>query len=145
VILDSQLRLPRTAILLSHSSPVLVVHNGSEANGDKLADWPAHVEFLALPAKDGRISLEALLRELAKRQCNEVLLETGAKLAGSFLRRGLLDEIIIYMAPKLMGSSARPLFELPIDNMNASLALKITDMRALGKDWRITAVPDTEY
>ena len=145
VILDSHLRLPRNAFLLGHESPILVVHNGAEANQDKLVDWPAHVEFLALPARDGRINLEALLRELALRQCNEVLLETGATLAGSFLRRGLLDEIIIYMASKLMGSNARPLFDLPIDNMNAALALKITDMRALGQDWRITAMPDTEY
>jgi diaminohydroxyphosphoribosylaminopyrimidine deaminase / 5-amino-6-(5-phosphoribosylamino)uracil reductase len=145
VILDSQLRLPRNAFLVGHEAPILVVHNGAEANSEKLVDWPAHVEFLALPAKDGRINLEKLLRELARRECNEVLLETGASLAGSFLRRGLLDELVIYMAPKLMGSGARPLFELPLDNMNASLALKITDMRALGKDWRITAVPDTEY
>jgi diaminohydroxyphosphoribosylaminopyrimidine deaminase/5-amino-6-(5-phosphoribosylamino)uracil reductase len=107
--------------------------------------WPEFVELLAVPAKDDRIDLTALLRELAKRQCNEVLVETGATLAGSFLRRGLLDEIIIYMAPKLLGSNARPIFDLPLDTMSSSLALKIKDIRAVGRDWRITAAPDTEY
>ena len=85
------------------------------------------------------------MRELAQRHCNEVLVEAGSTLAGSFLRRGLLDEIVVYMAPKLLGSNARPIFELPLETMSASLALKINDIRAVGRDWRITASPDTEY
>ncbi len=144
VILDSSLRLPRNALLFKQSSPILLVHNGS-ADTARQEGWPAFVELLALPAKDGRIDLVALLRELAQRQCNEVLVEAGATLAGSFLRRGLLDEIIIYMAPKLLGSNARPIFDLPLDTMSSSLALKIKDIRAVGRDWRISAVPDTEY
>ena len=144
VILDSRLQLPRDALLLRQPGAILLVHNGS-ANPAQLSDWPEAVELLALPGRDGRIDLEALVRELAKRQCNEVLVEAGATLAGAFLRRGLLDEILVYMAPKLLGSQGRPLFELPLDTMSAALALKITDMRALGQDWRITAVPDSEY
>lgn len=144
VILDSRLRLPRNAMMFKQQTPILLVHNGS-ATADQLTGWPEFVELLALPAKDGRIDLHALLRELALRHCNEVLVEAGATLAGSFLRRGLLDEIIVYMAPKLLGSKARPIFELPLETMSASLALKIQDIRALGRDWRITASPDTEY
>ena len=144
VILDSKLRLSRKAKILAQETPILVVHNGS-AEPDKLSGWPEHVEFIALPANDGRINLNALLSELAKRQCNEVLVEAGATLAASFLRRGLVDEIIIYMAPKLLGSSARPLFDLPLATMSSALPLKISDMRAVGTDWRITATPDTEY
>jgi diaminohydroxyphosphoribosylaminopyrimidine deaminase/5-amino-6-(5-phosphoribosylamino)uracil reductase len=145
VILDSHVQLPRNALILSQPTPILLVHNGASGNTPKLSDWPGHVEFIALPANDGRIDLSALLRELAKRQCNEVLVEAGARLGGSFLRRGLLDEVLIYMAPKLLGSNARGLFELPLDTMSAALALKITDMRAVGHDWRITAIPDIEY
>ncbi|MET0355970.1 MAG: bifunctional diaminohydroxyphosphoribosylaminopyrimidine deaminase/5-amino-6-(5-phosphoribosylamino)uracil reductase RibD [Cellvibrio sp.] len=145
VILDSSLRLPRNAKILQQQTSILLVHNGSTQNADQLNDWPAHVELLALGAKDGRIDLNLLLRELAKRHCNEVLVEAGATLAASFLRRGLLDEIIIYMAPKLLGSSARPLFDLPLNTMSSALPLKISDMRAVGTDWRITATPDTEY
>ncbi|UUA72738.1 bifunctional diaminohydroxyphosphoribosylaminopyrimidine deaminase/5-amino-6-(5-phosphoribosylamino)uracil reductase RibD [Cellvibrio sp. QJXJ] len=144
VILDSTLRLSRNALLFKQPSPILLVHNGS-VDAAQYDGWPEFVELLALPAKDDRIDLTALLRELAKRQCNEVLVETGATLAGSFLRRGLLDEIIIYMAPKLLGSNARPIFDLPLDTMSSSLALKIKDIRAVGRDWRITAAPDTEY
>lgn len=145
VVLDSKLRLGRKAKILAQETPILLVHNGGAENADKLADWPAHVELFALPAQDGRINLNALLTELAKRQCNEVLVEAGATLAASFLRRGLLDEVIIYMAPKLLGSSARPLFDLPLNTMSSALPLKISDMRAVGTDWRITATPDTEY
>lgn len=145
VVLDSKLRLGRKAKILAQETPILLVHNGSAENADKLAHWPAHVELLALPAQDDRINLNALLSELAKRQCNEVLVEAGATLAASFLRRGLLDEVIIYMAPKLLGSSARPLFDLPLNTMSSALPLKISDMRAVGTDWRITATPDTEY
>jgi diaminohydroxyphosphoribosylaminopyrimidine deaminase/5-amino-6-(5-phosphoribosylamino)uracil reductase len=149
VILDSTLRLSRKAKILAQETPILLVHNGSAGNADKLNDWPAHVELLALPASSsidaGRINLNALLTELAKRQCNEILVEAGATLAASFLRRGLLDEVIIYMAPKLLGSNARPLFDLPLNTMSSALPLKISDMRAVGTDWRITATLDTEY
>ena len=144
VILDSRLQLPRDALILRQPGAILLVHNGT-APAEQLSGWPEAVELLALPGRDGRIDLEALVRELAKRQCNEVLVEAGATLAGAFLRRGLLDEILVYMAPKLLGSQGRPLFELPLDTMSAALALKVTDMRALGQDWRITAVPDVEY
>lgn len=144
VILDSQLRTPRNALMFKQSTPILLVHNG-QVDEAQLKDWPEFVELIALPAKDGRIDLQALVRELANRQCNEVLVEAGANLAGSFLRRGLLDEIVIYMAPKLLGSNALPLFNLPLDTMSAALSLKIKDVRAVGRDWRITAVPDTEY
>jgi diaminohydroxyphosphoribosylaminopyrimidine deaminase/5-amino-6-(5-phosphoribosylamino)uracil reductase len=144
VVLDSRVELPRDALLLKATSPILVVHNGT-AEPAQLEGWPSYVEFIALPAKDGRIDLQALLKELASRYCNEVLVEAGATLAGSFLRRGLLDEMWIYMAPKLMGSGARPLFELPLETMSASLGLKIQDMRAVGADWRIIATPDIEY
>lgn len=145
VILDSRLRLGRDAELLRHPSPILLVHNGAQDNAARLNDWPAHVELLAMPDSHGRIDLLAVLRELAQRQCNEVLVEAGATLAGSFLRRGLLDELIIYMAPKLLGSSARPLFDLPLNTMSAALPVKVCDMRAVGDDWRITAVPDMEH
>ncbi len=145
VVLDSSLRLTRNTKILAQETAILLVHNGSIDNEDKLTGWPEYVELLALPANDGRINLPALLIELAKRQCNEVLVESGATLATSFLRRGLLDEVIIYMAPKLLGSNARPLFDLPLHTMSSALPLKIRDIRAVGTDWRITVTPDMEH
>ncbi|MGD8174856.1 bifunctional diaminohydroxyphosphoribosylaminopyrimidine deaminase/5-amino-6-(5-phosphoribosylamino)uracil reductase RibD [Marinimicrobium sp. ARAG 43.8] len=139
VVLDSRGRMTPGATLLEQPGPVLLVGNMASQ-----APWPAQVETLALPGPRNRIDLTALLTELARRECNEVLLESGATLAGAFLGQGLLDEIIVYMAPKLLGSNARPLFQLPLDSMAAQLPLKIEDIRAVGHDWRITARPDPE-
>ena len=143
VLIDSRLRIPVSAPIFRDElsqSPILLVHVDSPRES-----YPAHVELLQLPASTGKIDLRKLLTLLAERQINEVLIEAGPSLAGAFLRAGLLDEIIIYMAPKLMGSEARPLFDLPLQRMAGALPLKIVDIRAVGKDWRITAKPDTEY
>ncbi|MDO6746203.1 bifunctional diaminohydroxyphosphoribosylaminopyrimidine deaminase/5-amino-6-(5-phosphoribosylamino)uracil reductase RibD [Gilvimarinus sp. 1_MG-2023] len=138
VILDSTGRLTPDATLVQITSPILLIHT-EEVDP---AGWPDHVEHLVLPAREGRVSPLAVVQELAKREINEVLVEAGAKVAGSFLRLGLLDELVIYMSPKLLGNKARGLFELPIDAMAGQLPLDIKDMRAIGQDWRITAVPD---
>lgn len=140
VILDSNQRLQPDCALTKNHSPILVLHTGGELRHQ----WPEHVEHLALPALNGRVRPEAVLDELARRGCNNVLVESGAVLAGSFLRRALLDEIIIYMAPKLLGHKARGLFDLPLDKMSSYLPLQIKDIRAVGHDWRITAVPDLD-
>lgn len=144
VVVDSKLRLPRDSYIVRHPYPLLVVY-ASDVDPSALEGWPSHVEFLQLAGRDGRVDLGKLLIVLAERQCNEVMVEAGPTLAGQFLRKGLLDEIVVYMAPKLMGSLARPLFDLPFEKMSAAFALKITDIRAVGQDWRITAAPDIEY
>lgn len=141
VVLDSKQRLPKDAKVIQSLAGLLVVSAQQLADPELLA---VGVEQVSLPGLDGRVDLVALLQLLAEKQCNEVLVEAGAQLAGAFLRRGLLDEVIIYMAPKLMGSEARPLFELPIQAMSAQLPMTITDIRAVGNDWRITARPDPE-
>ena len=141
VILDSRQRLPRDAKVLQSPAGLLLVSAAEHASA-ALAD--AGVEQLKLADASGRVDLERLLRVLAERECNEVLVEAGATLAGAFLRRGLLDELVIYMAPSLMGSEARPLFELPLQTMSGRLPLTITDIRAVGVDWRITARPDPD-
>ncbi len=138
VVLDSRCRLPAEAPLLAQASPVLVVHT-PEVQPPR---YPDFVETLALPASEGRIDLLALLTELGRRGCNEVMVEAGATLAGSFLRLGLLDVIVIYLSGKLLGSEARPLFDLPIQRMAGQLPLRIQDIRAVGSDFRLTVVPD---
>mgnify|MGYP002700173121 CR=1 FL=1 len=141
VVLDSnqQLRIDRKVVQSPPAS--LVVSAQAQPCAELMG---AGIEQIALPGADGRVDLLALLQELGRRQCNEVLVEAGANLAGAFLRRGLIDELVIYMAPKLMGSNARPLFELPLQTMSAQLPLTISDIRAVGNDWRITARPDPE-
>ena len=72
---------------------------------------------------------------------NEVLLEAGASLVGAFARLGLVDEYQLFVAGTFLGSHARPLLDWPMERMSEAPRLKITEMRAVGDDWRVTAVP----
>ena len=96
-----------------------------------------------LPLQRGTdgLGLSQLMDELTARQCNEILVESGPRLAGALLQAGLLDELIVYMAPALLGSRARPLLDLPLDNMAEKVQLQVEDVRKVGQDWRFTAVP----
>ncbi|WP_313520150.1 RibD family protein, partial [Pseudomonas sp.] len=98
-------------------------------------------ELLALAGSDGHVDLRGLLVELAARGANEVLVEAGAQLAGAFARQGLVDEYQLFVAARFLGSSARPLLDLPLDRMAEARALKIVDIRAVGDDWLIVARP----
>jgi diaminohydroxyphosphoribosylaminopyrimidine deaminase / 5-amino-6-(5-phosphoribosylamino)uracil reductase len=142
VLVDGKLRVPLDRRLFRESGPLLVVCAQPPADA-LIADYAqAGAELLSLPDESAeRVDLTALLGELARRGCNEVLVETGAVLAGAFHRAGLVDELIVYMAPRLLGSRARPLLELPLDNMAEAMDMDITDVRAIGRDWRITARP----
>ncbi|HHA18643.1 MAG TPA: riboflavin biosynthesis protein RibD, partial [Methylophaga sp.] len=72
-----------------------------------------------------------------------ILGEAGGVLNGALLREQLIDELVIYMAPKLMGDDAKGIFHLPeLKTMAQNIDLNITDIRAVGNDWRITAVPE---
>ncbi len=134
VVLDSSLRVPESASLFSQPGETLVVHcGGSPAN--------EQAEHLLLPAAEGRVDLDALLEHLAGRPCNEVLIEAGATLIGAFLKAGLWDELLLYTAPKLLGSAARPLAELPIARMLEAIEAKIAHRDQVGDDLRLRLVP----
>lgn len=136
VVLDSQLRTPPGAAILRGGARTLLCH----APGAQVpADFPANVEFLAVEAGAEGVNLRAVMTALAARQCNEILVESGPRLAGAMLQAGLVDELIIFMAPTLMGSDARPLLELPLSQMADKVPLQITDVRRIGADWRFTA------
>lgn len=137
VVLDSKQQLPINARVLADPKTALVV--SCREPGDDLAQLG--VEQLNLPNADGRIDLKAVLSALAERQCNEVMVEAGAELAGAFVAAELVDELYIYMAPVLMGSDARPLLQLPLQQMSEKRSLKIKDVRALGDDWRFIVEP----
>ena len=80
------------------------------------------------------------MTSLAARECNEVLVEAGATLAGAVLEAGLADEIVVYTAPLLLGDSGRGLFHLPrIRRLAEGLELDIVDVCPVGRDWRTTA------
>jgi len=100
-------------------------------------------QLLTSHSEKRSLSLDAVMSVLSERQYNDVLLEAGATLTGSMLQAGFVDELIIYMAPHLMGSEARGLFNIPsLDSMNKRINLSIQDIRAVGRDYRITAKPE---
>ncbi len=134
VIVDSRLRTTEGLNILQPPGEVLVATAQSEGS-------VSGAELCSLPNEEGKVDLQALLLELGRREYSDVLVEAGGKLAGVFLQQGLVDELIVYMAPKLMGSAAMPMAELPFEAMSEALNLEITDIRAVGKDWRITAIP----
>lgn len=144
VVVDSHLRLPLAAACLREPGRTLVATLDDNEPERRARLGAAGAEVVVLPAGgDGRVDLAALLAHLAEHEeVNEVLLETGATLAGAMLGAQLVDEMQLFVAPILLGGEARPLFELPgLSRMAQQRKLDIRDIRALGNDWRITAVP----
>jgi diaminohydroxyphosphoribosylaminopyrimidine deaminase/5-amino-6-(5-phosphoribosylamino)uracil reductase len=141
VVVDPRLSTPPDARLLSSPGRTLIATTCEEDDVRELLA-AAGAEVIVFPGTADRVSLEAVLSYLAEVEVNEVLLETGATLSGSMLRAGLVDEMVFYMAPVLMGDRARGLFQLPdLDQMADRLELDILDVRAVGRDWRLTARP----
>jgi diaminohydroxyphosphoribosylaminopyrimidine deaminase/5-amino-6-(5-phosphoribosylamino)uracil reductase len=139
VVLDSSLQTPAAAKILDGSAPTLLCH-------DELAKVPraivaSAVDRLPLARGANGLDLPALMDYLTARQCNEILVESGPRLAGALLQAGLLDELVVYMAPALLGDRARPLLHLPLDSMADKVQLQVEDVRKVGQDWRFTVIP----
>jgi diaminohydroxyphosphoribosylaminopyrimidine deaminase/5-amino-6-(5-phosphoribosylamino)uracil reductase len=146
VVIDSQLQMPVNAKMLSLPGRTLICTTRlctTRTGGATVAALQqAGAEVVELPMDDGHVSLTALLDLLAREQVNEVMLEAGATLSGAFLQAGLIDEIIVYLAPVLLGNAARGLFSLPgLVKMRDRVQLQIEDVRAMGKDWRFIVRP----
>ena len=141
VVLDSNLRTPIDASILSQPGRTLIATISKDAVAiEKLQ--AAGAEVIQIPANQGRVDLVALLKHLAgEEQCNELLVETGATLAGAFIDAKLVDQLHLYMAMTLMGSSARPAFQLPLAKMSEQVRLKRMDMRMLGDDMKLILKP----
>jgi len=135
VLIDGRLRVPLDAPFFK-AGPALVAT--CVAVEEQYANGP---ECLIVPGEEGQVDLRKLLLELAARGVNEVLVEAGPRLAGAFAQQGLVDEYQIFVAGKFLGSTARPLLDWPLTQMKDAPALKITDIRAVGDDWRVTAIP----
>ena len=139
VILDTRLRIRPDARLLDLPGETLIISGVKDLEKeDQLA--LAGVSVATLPLTAGRLDLEAVMKHLGSIEINEVHVEAGADLSGALLQAGLIDELVIYMAPHLMGDAARGLFTLPeLERMEQRVELAISDIRAVGRDWRITA------
>lgn len=141
VVVDSRLRMPVNARMLSQPGATLIATVDGDADGRAKLQG-RDVEMDVLPSVGGRVDLGVLLDRLAARKVNEVLVEAGAELNGALLKAGLIDELIIYVAPKLMGDGARGMFRLPgLERMDQCIPLQFTDIRRVGEDLRVTARP----
>jgi diaminohydroxyphosphoribosylaminopyrimidine deaminase/5-amino-6-(5-phosphoribosylamino)uracil reductase len=139
VVLDSRLRLSPDAkmLRLPGQTWVLCSHAHPERRRVLEAEGARVVE---LPGREGRLDLQAVFRFLGAEQINEVLLEAGPTLGGAVLGERLIDELVIYVAPHLMGDESRGLFRLPgLQRMCERIPLAVSELRRVGTDFRITA------
>ena len=145
VILDSQLRTPLDAGMFSLGGKTLIITSPESLSTQtqRIAHYQqAGAEIVSIALTRGHIDLTQLLIFLAQREINEVLVESGSTLTGVFLNDQLIDELIYYIAPKLMGHAAQSAFRLPgLDTMSQCISLDIKDLRQVGQDVRIIAAP----
>jgi diaminohydroxyphosphoribosylaminopyrimidine deaminase/5-amino-6-(5-phosphoribosylamino)uracil reductase len=144
VLLDRDLRLPRTAQLFSADAPTRVFTRESalHAGATRVIDDQLTIESLPVVPASGRLDLLQLLRRLAELECNEVLIEAGSKLAGAFLAEKLVDEWVLYLAPHLLGDGAQPMVRLPLlESMADRQEFDWIDVRQIGRDLRCTLRP----
>lgn len=141
LIIDSLLRTPATASVLAKESLLtrrvfIVCAEGADTESQKVLE-ALGVTVVSLPdGSDSKaVNLLSVLRFLAKQEKNHVLVEAGPTLAGQFIDQALLDQLKIFVAPKLMGSEAQPVFKLPLAVMSSAIGLTIDDVSAVGDDW----------
>ena len=140
VVVDPHLSTPLDAKVLEPPGETLIATFSADDDGLVEALQEKGAEVLRFPGSANTVDMNALLAHLGELGVNEVLTETGSTLSGAMLRAGLIDEMVIYMAPTLMGDAARGLFSLPgLDHLEDRIGVEITDVRAIGRDWRITA------
>jgi diaminohydroxyphosphoribosylaminopyrimidine deaminase/5-amino-6-(5-phosphoribosylamino)uracil reductase len=137
VVLDPGLATVARGRVREGDAPTLYVHAADARMPRGIDAAHAHV-----PVHGGRFDLQAVLALLAARDINEVQVEAGATLAGAFLAAGLVDELLLYVAPVILGEHARPMFEgLPIDTMAERLSMAIVETRRIGEDVRLLLQP----
>jgi len=135
IVIDRHGDTPPAARVLAGGNALVVTAGGRNPA------WPQNVEVLDLPDADGRIALAALMRELAQRGLNEIHVETGANINGALLSAGLVDELVVYLAPSVIGTPARGMFEFPapIEALAERVTLEFTSVDRIGPDLRIVA------
>ena len=138
VVLDSNLRMPLTAKILQGGSTLIytALQNAERISAlEKLG-----VSVCVLANEQGRVDLSVMLKDLARRGCNEVLVEAGAVLNGALLQAGLVDELLLYLAPQLLGDMARGMASFgELTQLDQRVELQWQDVRMVGNDLRVQA------
>jgi len=140
VIVDSHLSTPASSKIFRQEGSTLVVTASEDGEAtEELVN--AGAEVIQLSSAGQGVNLQELMKYLAERECNEVMIEAGATLTGSAIACGIVDELVIYMAPHIMGADAKGMFRIPgLEAMENRIGLHIIDVRSVGDDIRITAL-----
>ncbi|WP_295960773.1 bifunctional diaminohydroxyphosphoribosylaminopyrimidine deaminase/5-amino-6-(5-phosphoribosylamino)uracil reductase RibD [Rhodoferax sp.] len=138
VVIDSRLETPTDAPIFIAGRAVYICAS-SQNDAKKQALEAAGATVLYLPEKAGRVDLAAMLQELARREINEVHVEAGHTLNGALIQAGLVDEFLVYLAPKLVGPGLDMARLLPLANLSDAVPLQFTSVSLVGPDIRITA------
>jgi diaminohydroxyphosphoribosylaminopyrimidine deaminase / 5-amino-6-(5-phosphoribosylamino)uracil reductase len=137
VVIDSRLETPPNARILGPGTLVAAALDDARRSSALVAQG---AEVVVFRNEADKVDLRALLRELARRELNEVHVEAGFRLNGSLLREGLVDELLLYLAPQLIGDAARGMFHLPqIEDLSQRRALELREVRTIGTDIRVIA------
>jgi diaminohydroxyphosphoribosylaminopyrimidine deaminase/5-amino-6-(5-phosphoribosylamino)uracil reductase len=136
IVLDRRLRTPADSVVLDAGTPTLVLHAPTARPTD---DRFARVELVAVAADAaGRLDLASVLQTLAGRGVNELQVEAGPTLCGALFAAGLVDELLLYVAPIVLGDTAWPLLQLPaLQSIATAQRLRLVDQRQLGADLRL--------
>ena len=136
IIIDSQLKIPTTAKVLRGEGELIFTTTDNKERISALKE--AGARPIILPSEKGKIDLAGLMQILADFEINELLVEAGNRLSGAFIRAGLVDELVIYLAPHLIGNRAMGMLQLPeLTDLSEKYNLKIKDLRMVGEDIRI--------
>ena len=138
VIVDSKLETPLDAHIL-RASRARFIYTVAQNDAKKAALEALGVVVIYMPGKDGKVDLSAMLRDLAIREVNELHVEVGHKLNGSFIREGLVDELLLYLAPKLVGTGQGMASFGPLQRLSDATQLQFKSTKMLGNDLRILA------
>jgi diaminohydroxyphosphoribosylaminopyrimidine deaminase/5-amino-6-(5-phosphoribosylamino)uracil reductase len=138
VLIDSRLEVSLDARILEGGDVLIAAAREDRARIDALQARGA--EVVVFPNPQGKVELPDLFAELARRGWNEIHVEAGTKLNGSLMREGLVDELVVYLAPSLLGECGRGMFNLPVfTSLQERVALEIRDARMIGTDLRVIA------
>jgi diaminohydroxyphosphoribosylaminopyrimidine deaminase/5-amino-6-(5-phosphoribosylamino)uracil reductase len=141
VVVDSTLDMPAAARILDAPGSVLVYTAATSASPQRAALEARGAEIACMPGPEGKVDLPAMLADLARRGINELHLEAGHKLNGSFVRESLVDEFLVYVAPKLLGTGRDLAAFGPLAQLQDAVPLRFHSIATIGPDLRILARP----
>jgi diaminohydroxyphosphoribosylaminopyrimidine deaminase/5-amino-6-(5-phosphoribosylamino)uracil reductase len=138
IVVDRHLEMSPQARVLEGGD--VLVFCAREDRARSAALRAAGAQIVAMPDAGGKVDLAAMMQELARRELNEIHVESGNRLNGALMQAGVVDELLIYLAPQLLGDAARGMFDLGVlTKLEQRVELRIHELRRIGADLRILA------